>query len=225
MAWPRRFSSVLGKEAPGRRVESPVHKEFIINEEIIIMETLIKNRRLWRITFQLGVLLLILYGWAVSSTESPATNEYQLKAIYLYNFSKYITWPEGAFANSEASLRICLLGDDPFGGKLDLAVKNQKVKGREVIVQRINKMQMITGCQTLFISNSEQPRLTAILAYTRHKPILTVSEIEKFVTQGGMIQFYSLEDQVRFSIDPQTLAEASLEASSRLLQLANIVRH
>lgn len=189
------------------------------------METLIKNRRLWKITVQLGTLLLILQGWAVSSTESPAITEYQLKALYLYNFGKYITWPEGAFANSGASLRICLLGDDPFEGKLDVAVKNQKVKGREVTVQRINKMQMITDCQTLFISNSEQPRLTAILAYTRHKPILTVSEMENFVTQGGMIQFYSLEDQVRFSIDPQTLAEAGLEASSRLLQLANIVRH
>lgn len=159
------------------------------------------------------------------ATEPFPLTEIQVKAVYLFNFAKFVTWPDEIFANAEESFHICVLGDDPFGEKLDLAVKNEKVKKRPILLQRLHELSTNNTCHALFISRSEQLRLTTIFTYTQQRPILTVSDMEDFVLQGGMIQLYSRDNKVRFFIDPQTLREAKLVPSARLLQLANIISH
>jgi hypothetical protein len=157
----------------------------------------------------------------LSSEEISSVREYQVKATFLLNFSKFVTYPEKAFSNSEH--QICVLGDDPFQGSLSILVKDEEVHGRPIKISYLRDIEAVNKCQALFVSQSEQNRLASIIGSVRQQPILTVSDIENFVTSGGMIQFYILDNNVRFFIDPVTASESELKVSSRLLQVAKVV--
>jgi hypothetical protein len=156
--------------------------------------------------------------------ESPGAREYQIKATFLMRFGKYVTYPEEAFSNSSSVFNICILGDDPFQGSLDTLVKGEKIQGRWVNAIYLRDVEKTGDCQTLFISSSEHKQLSNIFAYLKPRPILTVSDMKDFMTRGGMIQFYILDNNVRFFIDPVTASEAKLAVSSRLLQVAKVVK-
>lgn len=168
--------------------------------------------------------LWLLFGWAVplNSSQLPSVREYQIKAVYLYNFANFVRWPRGAFKSSSAPFQICVLGEDPFRRQLDLAVENEKIGGRFVKVRRIHYIEESDLCQIVFVSQSKQRYRAHIFAHLKQRPILTVSDLKNFVVNGGMIQFYNRGNKVRFIIDPQTLKETGLKASARLLQIAKI---
>ncbi len=179
--------------------------------------------------YVMSVGFYLISGILIDAAAEPPSivTEYQLKAVYLFNFTKFIKWPATAFANDDSPYSICILGEDPFQEKLDLAVKNETVHKRSVTIQRLKTGQTakIKFCHVLFISRSEQKQLDNILAQLHQAPILTVSDMDDFISQGGMIGFYLLKNtKVRFSIDPQTLSETGLVASAQLLQIANITR-
>ncbi len=173
----------------------------------------------------LGLVVCFLIGQPPYShaNKSQGIPEYQVKATFLLNFSKFVTYPEESFSDSASEIRICLLGDDPFQGSLEILVKGEKIQGRSIKVNYIRDVEKTSECHTLFISASEQKQIVNIIAYLRNKPILTVSDIADFVIRGGMVQFYILNNNVRFFIDPVTISEAKLKVSSRLLQVANVV--
>ena len=50
--------------------------------------------------------------------------EYDVKAAFLYNFTKFVDWPPASFPDPN-SLKICVLGDDPFGGSLETVAGEQ----------------------------------------------------------------------------------------------------
>lgn len=183
----------------------------------------LKKKRL-QIKFYLVVFLYLLISLVNHAVLAARIDEYEMKAIYLYNFAKFITWPNAAFSSTEAPFQLCIMGVDPFDGQLEATIKDGTVKERTLEVRYLTDTQKVKGCHILFISHSEEPRLTKILAFVKQSAILTVSEIDDFVTRGGMIQFYMLDNKVRFSVDPQTLSETGLKASSYLLQLAKIIR-
>lgn len=178
-----------------------------------------------RLLWQVSLVIYLWLGWGqISADELLGVREYQMKATFLMRFGKYITYPEGALGDSGSTFNICILGDDPFEGSLDTLVKGEKVQGRLVNAIYLRDIEKAGDCQTLFISPSEQRQLANILTYLKPRPILTVSDMEDFVTRGGMIQFYMLDNNVRFFIDPVTANKAKLEVSSRLLQIAKVVR-
>jgi hypothetical protein len=160
-----------------------------------------------------------------AQTGEETIEEYQIKAVYLFNFANFFTWPATTFKNKQQPFRICVLGDDLFGIDLDLVIENEEVEGRKVVVQRIRALRNSVRCQILFVSQSEQAKKTAILNYVRRYPILTVSDMEEFATQGGMVEFFnSAYNEVRFSIAPETVKNGGLIASSNLLEIAKIVQ-
>jgi hypothetical protein len=177
------------------------------------------------------LIIFLMFGYTFSPTHAAkptSAGEYQIKAVYLYNFTLFIRWPNTAFDTPNASFRFCILGEDPFQYKIDMTVKNETVQGRSVIVQRLSQIQQSDACQILFISQSERSRLAHIIAYLEQepiRPILTVSDISDFlIMQGGMIKFYSRRKRVRLAIDPDALEDVGLKASARLLQISKVTR-
>ena len=173
---------------------------------------------------QWGLLLIFFGAIPLNSANLPTIREYQIKAVYLYNFANFIKWPRATFESSSAPFQICVLGDDPFRTQLDLVVENEKIKGRVVKIQRIHYVEESDSCQIVFVSQSKQRYQAHIFAYLQQRPVLTVSDIENFATKGGMVQFYHRGNKIRFIIAPQAVRGAGLQASSRLLQIAKIVR-
>ena len=171
------------------------------------------------------MILFILNSTGVSYAAPQIVKEYQVKAVFLYNFANFIRWPHTAFRNSYAPFNICILGDDPFQQEIDVTVENEKINRHVVKVKRLNNMVNVDRCQILFISQSETAHFTTILQVIRKRPILTVSDIDDFVNQGGMIQFFKYRKRIRFYIAPNTLKKSGLRASGNLLRVAKIVRH
>jgi hypothetical protein len=158
--------------------------------------------------------------------DSPARGEgtpleYQVKAAFLLNFTKFVQWPPGAFADDRAPLAICIRGEDPFGNTLDEIVKGEAVNGRELVVQRIARDPVPKTCQVLFVASSEK-EVRRIL--TESGPgVLTVGEGAKFIQDGGIIAFVIEDRRVRFDIAQSAAAKARLSISSRLLNVARSV--
>jgi hypothetical protein len=170
--------------------------------------------------------ILFLFGWIpISNAEAPTIREHQLKAVFLYRFAHFITWPSNAFKSPRAPFRICLWGDeDPFHGQLHLAVANEKIRGRLIQVQRITSIDDMVTCQIVYADESKHRYKTNLFMFVKDYPILTVSDMENFAVRGGMIEFFNLGNKVRFTMAPKNIRNASLSASARLLQIAKIVK-
>jgi hypothetical protein len=158
----------------------------------------------------INLLSVCVLTGSLSYAAVPFFNEYQAKANYLLRFTEVMSWPSTAFKNADTPIRICLLGKESHN-HFDSLLLGETKKGRTIKVLDLNtNLTHVHTCHLLFISQSEQPLLHDILAYTQHYPILTVSEIEDFVVEGGMIQFYKRDNQVRFMLDPQTIEEVGI---------------
>jgi hypothetical protein len=143
------------------------------------------------------------------------SQEYQIKAAYLYNFLKYVEWPD----RINRTFRICVAGQNPFGGVLDGLTKNERVRGNPVKTELILGFE--PGCDVIFT-----PRTSNIPAYLQAAagmPILTVGETPRYIEQGGIINFFVENGKVRFEINRTAAERAGLRISSRLLQLAKII--
>ena len=126
-------------------------------------------------------------------------------------------------SDSAAPLVIGTLGDDPFGGFLDATVRGEHLGARPFVVRRFGRVEDIKACDILFISQSEGNRLEPILAGLENRPILTVSDIDRFAERGGMIGFVT-DRHIRLRINLQTAHAAHLTISSKLLRVAEMVR-
>ena len=167
-------------------------------------------------------LALTLWPAAPSAQPSPPTDA-QVKAAFLYNFGKFVTWPPAA-ERTDQPFVIGILGDDPFGDTLDQMIVDRAIRGRKVAVRRFTAVnEATTHCQLLFISASESSRLPEILSASSRSNVLTVSDLERFAERGGMIGFHVEDKRVRFDINAAAAAASGLAMSSQLLKLARSV--
>lgn len=175
----------------------------------------------------MGVLKKILapflcVGMAVSfrvSAQSPEVTEYEVKAVFLSHFAEFIEWPRERFYSPKDPIMIGILGRDPFGEILDRAVSGIMVKERFLRVERIG-LGEVPRCHILFIGASEEGRLAGILRSLEGQAVLTVSDIEGFGDQGGMIHLVLVGKKVRFAVNKRAAERAGLTISSQLLKLA-----
>ncbi len=78
-----------------------------------------------------------------AASDSPQTSasegvpEYLVKSAMLYHFARFTKWPKDAFTDSDTPVRICVLGQDPFGSDLDSLVSYQ-IRGRDIVHPRHN---------------------------------------------------------------------------------------
>lgn len=170
--------------------------------------------------FALAILLLILSN----QIHAQAARLNATKAHFLYNFTQFIEWPTTVFADAEAPFIIGILGDDPFGSKLDENVAGEKVKGHPITVERYQDVKDITNCHILFINSKDEVKIREILSALPGKNILTVSDMDDFATIGGIIRFMSIKNKIKLQINLPASKNAELNISPKLLQLADIVR-
>jgi hypothetical protein len=149
----------------------------------------------------------------------PDASEYEVKAAFVFNFSKFVEWPEGAFATSADPITICVVGDSPFGSLLENTVKGKSVNGRGIVVRETtNKPE---ACHVVYISSSERARLDQILGRLARRPVLTVSDAESVAERGAIIGLTIIDKRVRFEINMLAAKQAGVKLSSQLLKVAN----
>jgi hypothetical protein len=170
-------------------------------------------------------LLLAVYfplsSRTVYADQSPT--EFQVKAAYLFNFLKFVEWPDDPAADPHGKWVIGFIGDSPVGEELTRLVEGKNVLGRDLQVKKIQAADNPRACNILFISESEKKRLPSLLAELRGSSVLTVADMDNFIGAGGMIQFVVEDARVRVAIDVGATSRAHLKVSSKLLSLARIV--
>ena len=98
-----------------------------------------------------GLLAAVLLTAPRLSAQPAAADEAGVKAAFLYNFTKFVDWPSRAFHDDRSTVRLCVLGEDPFGGSLQ-EIAEGEVAGRRMTVLRARSMGEPAGCQILFVS-------------------------------------------------------------------------
>lgn len=178
-----------------------------------------------RRAFGPGILIFVAWLVAVISPlrAQTASAEYQLKAVFLFNFTQFVEWPSSAFADPEGPLVIGVLGADPFGARLDEAVQGEKINGHPLAVRRYRSVAEVGACHVLFICSSEKARLRDILARLRGRSILTVSDLEDFTPEGGVIRFMTERNRIKLRVNLGAAKAAGLTISSKLLRAAEVV--
>jgi len=160
------------------------------------------------------------YGFA----QGREASEYQIKAAYLYNFAKFVEWPPEVLSRKDDPIRICIVGENPFGNYLNESTEEKTINGRKLLVRRLKAGESLRGCQVAFISSSERTHLRTILENVNRASVLTVGETEGFAALGGVINFTMEESRVRFEINVDAAERAGLKISSKLLSLAKIIK-
>jgi hypothetical protein len=168
--------------------------------------------------------LLLAPALVSPSMAIAAPGEYQVKAVFLFNFSRFVEWPASAFPNATASFVVCVFGHDPFGADLDEVVKGESVNGRPLVVRRVQSMAEAGDCQILFIHQSEGERLDEVLSALGHRSTLTVSDLPGSAQRGVMIRLVTEQGRVRMRINVDSARAAELTISSNLLRSAEIVK-
>jgi hypothetical protein len=159
-----------------------------------------------------------LYSTANVLAQGTSSREYVIKAGYLYNFIKYIDWP-----NSKDTITIGVFGDNPFGPAL-APLNGKTAKGRRVVVKQLDSLRNAQDCQIIFVSSSENRRLREIFENATSEHVLTVGEVEGFAQSGGVINFIGENNKVHFEINAGAARRAGLTISSELLKLAKLVK-
>jgi YfiR/HmsC-like len=169
----------------------------------------------------LFALVLLLFGQLESYAQTTATPEYQVKAVFLFNFAQFVTWPSQN--SSDAPFLIGILGDDPFGSYLDETVRGEEVNNRPLTIQRFRRSSNdLRNCNILFISQSERDRASQIISNLKGRSILTVSDIDGFADLGGMVQLFTERNKIRMRINLDAVKAANLKISSKLLRVAEV---
>jgi YfiR/HmsC-like len=171
----------------------------------------------------IGLLFLFAAARQPVGAQSRTAGEYEVKAAFLYNFAKFIDWPDGSFAGSRAPFSICVLGADPFGSTLDSALREKTIGSHPVTLARLRDAAQARRCQMVFVSSSESRRLSEIEDRLRGASVLLVGDFPGFASAGGALQFIIEDNRVRFLINTDAAQRAGLRLSSKLLSVARVV--
>ncbi len=190
-------------------------------------------------------------AWGSDTSQITANEaEYQLKSAFIFNFMKFVEWPDLNGTQPQAGVKsqakplvIGIVGQNPFGKAFD-AVAEKKIKNRPIKIVQIDGVNQfveknpqsgtmdayrkassdaIGGCHLLYVCRSEKNSVAELLKMLGDKPILTVSDNDNFVQAGGMIGLVMENNKIRFDIHLGIAESKKLKISSQLLNLARYV--
>ncbi len=172
--------------------------------------------------FRRALLLAAAAGLTSAAWAQSPVSEWDLKAALVFNFARYIEWPDGAFASRDAPMVFCLVGRDRFGGSFT-ALEGRKLQGRQVKVRSGIAPEDSGGCQVVFIADPTERQMSPLLRTLSGRPVLTVSDSENFIDNGGAIGIVQGDHRLQFEVNRAALDQAHLKASAQLLKLARAV--
>ena len=164
---------------------------------------------------------LLVAGPVLGDSHATA-GEYEVKAAFIFNFVKFTTWPREADRNGP--MRLCIAGRDPFGPLLESTIGEKTVRGRRFSIRRRALTDDLTGCQIVFVGDGDSGERLQLLESLKGHPILTVGDSDRFANEGGMVGFFEKQRRIRFAVNLDATARSDIRVSSKLLQLASVVR-
>jgi hypothetical protein len=156
---------------------------------------------------------------AVAAQLEAQVQEYRAKAACLYNFAKFVEWPEQSFKNTETSVQICVMGPNPFGSFLTDALRGQMMDSRRFEVSQVTPAD-IGKCHILYVSPGGGKQFRSISHWASEAPMLTVGESDDF---EGIITLRVVDERIQMEVNVGLASRARLRISSKLLKIATVV--
>jgi YfiR/HmsC-like len=185
-----------------------------------------RPNRLGQLLARGGVFALIALGFACllpAQSQQPALSEAQAKAAFVYNFAKFVEWPDEA--NSPGALLVVgVVGDPQLAALLDETLRNKSVRGRPFEVRLFASSEDLTLCHILVVVSGDKLTVQRILHVAQDSPTLTIGEFPGFSDWGGVIELVLQDNKFRFEINAGAARRGGLRISSRLLHLARAVK-
>jgi hypothetical protein len=157
---------------------------------------------------------------STEAAQSEGLTEYEIKAGFLYNFTKFVEWPSEVFTNASAPIVLGIVGANPFGMLLADAAAGKTINGRAVLIKPFREDEDLKSCQIVFVSSSEKKRAAQILEKLGRANVLTVGEGDAFIEAGGMIAFVVEANKVRLVMNLEAASEARLKISAKVIAVA-----
>jgi uncharacterized protein DUF4154 len=176
-------------------------------------------RRVRRLVVLAAVLALAFSSMAASQAVTVAA----LKAAFLYNFAKFTEWPADALAPAQR-LSLCVVGDNLVADAVEQVIKGRVVDGHVLTVQILKPDGPLRSCHLLYIGGLDAKGARLLVGTLRDAPVLTVSDGERFAESGGVAQLILENDRMRFAINVAAAQRGRLQLSSKLLNLATIIK-
>jgi hypothetical protein len=182
------------------------------------MLVLTRQHRAWWCVGAVAALLATTAGRAAMPTGEL---ELAIKASYLAKFGPFVQWPPAAMPADAVPMHLCVVGVDPFGGRLDEAARGLQVQGHGLSIVRMRAVDRpsAASCQIMFVGKPQGQPTAVTLRTVADLPVLTVTDRSRGVS-GGIIEFVLDDDRVRFAVDEAGARRSGLQISSKLLALA-----
>ena len=173
-----------------------------------------------------GLALAIFILGAISGTarsEAPAADESEIRALMVFNLTKFIDWPESRFEDAHTPFLVCVSADESFENQVETLFRGKQTHGRPVVVRRMRLDAHAVDCHLLFLSNPRGPHLAESLRALNKASVLTVSD-QHIARDGTIVGLPFVDNRIKIEIDAQAATQARLDVSSRLLGLAEVRR-
>jgi hypothetical protein len=166
------------------------------------------------------IIVLVFLGPVLLAQAARTTSESELKAAFVYNFAKFVTWPQGSRGNTDKPFAIGVLGDPELGRTLQRLLEGKNLGGRSLAVMTFVSIDELRATDVLFIHSDQKKTLEAVLQVIAGLPVLTVGDAENFAELGGVVQLVREDRRMRFDINVAAAEQAGLRIQSQLLKLA-----
>ena len=166
------------------------------------------------------VFFIVVSLWGnIAFPQRIAADVEELKIAFVYNFSKYTSWPASAFASAE-DFTFCIAGDPSLIDKFAILAGQQTNQKTIRVVPMQAPDRAVQECHILYVSADYKTDTAQLLASLGDRPLLTVGDSMGFAEQGGVIELMEVDNKISFRINKEQAAAKKLNISSRLLRLA-----
>lgn len=166
--------------------------------------------------------IIALVFISLPATANEVSREYMIKAAFIYNFTKFIVWPQQDSNSNVDSFNVCILGDNRLSAASS-TIQGKLVHGKILQIKYIKNVEKKAECEIIFFAISNTERLKKALESMKGMSILSVGDSRDFIDNGGIIGLFENNNKVRFDINQLAANESGLKINSRLLELANRV--
>ena len=170
------------------------------------------------------LLLIALVFISLPATSDEVSRVYSIKAAFIYNFTKFVIWPQHDSNSDAESFNVCIIGDDRLTAAAN-AIQGKSVQGKILQIKTITDVGRNGECEIIFLAISNTERLLQVLETIKGMHVLSVGDSNDFVDNGGIIGLFVENNRVRFDINSLAANDSGLKINSRLLELANRVIH
>jgi hypothetical protein len=178
----------------------------------------------WRLRAAAFLCASLFGGAPAADAEDALISETQIKAAFIYNFTKFIEWPKASFPANGKPIVIGILGETPLTAELGVIVAGRQVNGRPIVVTSVRTAEDLASIQVLFVSESEDTSFGELAPAIASNALLTVGESPGFAAANGAIVFVRLDGKLRFEINLSAAEQAGLKISGQLQKLAAAVK-